>query len=285
MPQWSLRVKAGQVQQWFIREPFVHFVALGALIFLLYALTGAGQKSADTTIAITADDVTRMRAQFVQQWAHEPDAQAMKGLVENFVREEVLYREALAQGLDKDDIIVRRRLAQKMEFLANEDVRNPSEAEVQSYFASHAADYAAPVHVSLEQVYFSTAKRGVAALSDAQHALAALGKGEVSSGDDFMLPSVLTGQDHGLLTRDFGSAFADAVLKLPTGVWSGPVHSPYGVHVVKVTRRSAADGANLAQVHEKVVADMVNARVDQARNSAYARLRARYVVRVAGEPD
>jgi hypothetical protein len=135
--------RAAQAWQWLIHEPFVHIVVLGAFIFVLHAVTGAKDSPTDMHITVTQDDVVRLRAQFTKQWGREPDAAALKETADNFVREEVQYREALARGLDKDDVIVRRRLVQKMEFLASQDVSNPTDAELQAYFDAHVADYAA----------------------------------------------------------------------------------------------------------------------------------------------
>lgn len=264
--------------RWLATEPLLHFLALGALIFLAYNLGHPGQEAEANRIELRAEDTERLRALAVQQWGSEPDARQMQDLVQGFIREEVLVREALAAGLDKDDIIVRRRLAQKMEFLAHADVKNPTQAEQRAYLASHADQFRADRGMEFEQLYFNTAKRGKAALTDAQQARVALTQDRKPSSDVFMLGEHFQQQTAADLARDFGADFAKAVAQLPEGEWSQPLASALGLHLVRVIHSQSADVPPFEAVQSRVQAQMVNERVAQARDAAYARLLARYTV-------
>jgi parvulin-like peptidyl-prolyl isomerase len=202
----------------------------------------------------------------------------MQDLVQSQVREEVLYREALASGLDRDDIIVRRRLAQKMEFLAHADVSTPTDAELRQYHAAHAAQYRQAAQVDFEHVYFRTDRSGTPAAQAARQAREALAQGAPVVADNFMLGNTLKAQDRDTLVRDFGSAFADAVLQAPEKAWSEPLASAQGLHLVRVLRHVPAATLPLQAIRDRVTADMVNARVAAARDGAYQRLLARYTV-------
>ncbi|MGI9132800.1 MAG: peptidyl-prolyl cis-trans isomerase, partial [Rhodoferax sp.] len=261
---------APQRARW-LREPLLHFVLLGALIFAAHALWGQG--AARARIEVTRADQQRLRAQAVQQWGRVPEAAQMAELVEQWVREEVLYREALASGLDQDDMVVRRRLVQKMEFLVPVDLPAPDESALQDYFAAHRAQYAAVATLDLEQVYFAPG-----AGAKATRALQALRRGQRVAGDNFMLGRTLQGQTRALLARDFGAPWADAVWALPAHRWEGPLQSAHGLHLVRVLDHPGPAPTSLEQVRERVRTDLQNARLAQARDAAYATLRQRYQV-------
>jgi len=263
---------------WCAREPLVHFIALGATIFLAHYAINTRASGQNDRIEITTADLERLRATSQQQWGKEPDARQMQDLVQSQVREEVLYREALASGLERDDIIVRRRLAQKMEFLAHADVSTPTEAELRQYHAAHAAQYQQAARVDLEHFYFRADRPGTPAAQAARQARAALAQGAPVVADNFMLGSTLTAQDRDTLVRDFGPAFADAVLQAPEKTWSEPLASAQGLHLVRVLRHLPAATPPLEAIRDRVAADMVNARVAAARDAAYQRLLARYTV-------
>ena len=260
------------------QEPFVHFVALGALIFAAYGWLHPHSLDDQHRLEVTQGDVEALRATSVQQWGKAPDAQQMDDLVQSFVREEVLYREAVADGLDRGDVIVRRRLAQKMEFLAHENVRAPDEAEQRRYFAAHAAQYLQPASVDLEQLYFSADQHGAATAQLARQSLEALNQGRPTQGDNFMLARALTDQTRAMLVRDFGEAFADSVLSQPAGRWQGPISSAHGLHLVRVLQRRAQVPGRFEERRDRVAADMVNERVAAARDAAFKRLLAGYTV-------
>ncbi len=268
--------------RWLIAEPFVHFVVLGALIFAAYAFWGAAPGSAALRIEVTQADQERLRALATQQWGKPPDAAQMQALIDNHVREEVLYREALAAGLERDDVIVRRRLAQKMEFLLSAQRPQPSEAQLRDYFSSHSQQFANPAVINFDTVYFNPKPRGNAAQRDAQTALALARKGQAPAGDAFMLGTQFRASSQAQLERDFGADFVRSVWDLPLGQWSGPVPSVHGLHLVRVTARQPAQTPPFEQVRERVLAEWRNAATDPLSQAAYQRLRERYQVHVSG---
>lgn len=236
------------------------------------------EKGENYSIKITVADVERLRATSRQQWGKEPDARQMQDLLRSLVREEVLVREAMASGLDRDDAIVRRRLAQKMEFLAHDDVKTPTETEVRQYHAAHAAQYSQTASVDFEHLYFRIGRPGSPAAQAAHQARAMLAKGVTVVADNFMLGNTLTAQDRDTLTRDFGPAFANVVLKAPEKSWSEPLASAQGLHLVRVLRHVPAATQSLEAMRDRVIADMVNVRVEAARDASFQRMLARYTV-------
>lgn len=260
-------------------EPMLHFAVIGGMFFLIWWSTHPGARRDETRIAVTPADVQRLRALAARQWGHAPDPKDTRALVDAYVREEILYREALDSGLDRDDVVIRRRLVQKMDALAQGDFSEPTPAELEAYWKSHTADYALGTRVRLEQVFFSTDLRGKKALADAAAALAMLGQEpNKSAGDPFMLPRVSEHQTQQAIARDYGDAFARRVFELPQGVWQGPLVSTLGVHLVRVDARDEGSAASFAAVQDRVRQDWLQQRQTQAQQAAYAQLRQRYTV-------
>lgn len=259
-------------------EPFVQFLCLGALIFVVHQYVAAD--SAAYRIDVRQSDIDRLRAQAQKQWGKEPDAAQLHDMLQDYIREEVLYRQALATGMDKDDVIVRRRLAQKMEFLAQADVREPSAEAVMAFYQQHPERYGAPAEVTFKQVYLSQQQHGAALAADAAQALAQLRNGQAVLGDNLMLPAEFTAQDQAQVARDFGDAFAAALFASPVGQWSGPLRSPYGMHLVWVSQQAGQRLESFAVVRDKVRADLANQRLREARDAAYQQLLSRYQVHI-----
>lgn len=261
-----------------LREPLCLFLLLGGLIFVVDAWLNDPQ--AEGRIEVRHSDLERLRAVAVKQWGREPDAAQLRHLVEEYIREEVLYREALASGLEQDDVIVRRRLAQKMEFLAQADVRLPTADEVQAYYAANLQRYAAPAELGFRQLYFGADET---ALARAQSALAQLHEApqKVLQSDRLPLPERFVAQAQPMIARDFGADFAAQLFELPLGQWRGPLYSPHGVHLVRVEQRESTQPLAFDVVRERVATDLTALRQQQARDAAYQALRSRYQVEVA----
>jgi peptidyl-prolyl cis-trans isomerase C len=260
-------------------EPLVQFLVLGGLIFALNGYVAADRQA--YRIEVSQSDLARLRAQAFKQWGKEPDAVQLSGMLQDYIREEVLYRQALATGMDQDDVIVRRRLAQKMEFLAQADVREPSAEEILAFYQQHPERYGAPAEVAFKQVYLSQELRGAALAADAAQALAQLRGGQAVQGDNLLLPGEFAAQSQPLVARDFGDDFAAALFALPVGQWSGPLRSPYGLHLVWVSQQAGERLQSFAAVRDKVRADLANQRLTEARDGAYQQLLSRYQVSVA----
>lgn len=267
-----------------LKEPFLHFLALGAILFGVDAWLRARAAAADarTRIEVTAGQIEQFREGYRRQFQHPPDEQELRGLITAHLREEVLYREALAMGLERDDSIVRRRLAQKMEFLTADLVQAapPDEAALQRFFAAHAGQYARPGRVTFHQVFFSRQKRGAQAETEAQAALAALAQGasEETLGDGFLHGFEFTEQTGDDLTALFGGAFTSQLAAVATGTWSGPLTSAYGLHLVRVTGRTPAQAVELAAVRERVLRDHLEDQRLRANQRLVEQFLERYVI-------
>jgi hypothetical protein len=274
-----------------LRQPLLHFLLLGAAIFALNAWLGRGGDQS-RTITITAADVARMADVWERQWRRPPTDAELRGLVDQQIHEEIFYREALAQGLDKDDIIVRRRLAQKLEFLAEDLTADPvpTQADLDTFFAANPERYREPPRVSFSHLYFSRDRHGDETETIANQALArlraepALDPAAVHAlGDPFMLQNEFADRTPSELDRLFGADFGEQVAALPTGAWQGPVSSGYGLHLILVTRHSDSHLPALDDVRDTVQRDFIDAKRREANATFYRQLRSRYRIDVA--PD
>lgn len=271
-----------------LREPFLHFILGGALIFAAYAwLHPAAAPTADPNqIVLTQNDLRQLAVQWIAQGRSPPSKDEMQDLVDQKISEEVLSREAVAMGLDKDDAIIRRRLAQKMAFLA-EDIaalQNPNENELRSWYAENASRFAVPPRASFRHLYFSS-DRGAKARESAVDALAKVaGKPSnspdlaVAAPDAFMFQDYYADRDPTQVTREFGPEFAKALFELKPGAWQGPIQSGYGWHLVFVE----ASEPSRVPPFEEVAPDVKSAWLDQKQRDlkrvALDAMRARYSV-------
>jgi len=272
----------------FLREPLVHFLLLGAGLFALYALVADEPDKRRDRIVVDAGQVTRLAQQFQRTWMRPPTQAEIDGLIEDHVNEEVLYREARALGLDKDDLIIRRRLRQKMEFL-NEDIaaqRQPTDAELQTFLDARPEKFRVPSRLSFRQIYLNPEKRGAAAPREAAALLARLNERnaealrEASLGDATMLPAELTNATASEIARAFGGAFAADLEKIAGDRWAGPIASSYGLHLVRVTSRAPGRAPSLAEIRPIVEREWSAARRTEARQAFLAALRKRYEISI-----
>ena len=268
-----------------LREPLLHFLVLGAGLFLLFGLIGGPAEQRPNRIVVSAAKVENLAGLFERTWRRPPTQAELDGLIADHVKEEILYREALALGLETDDIVIRRRLRQKMEFVG-EDVAppaEPTEAELQAFLDEHAERFRKPARLSFAQVYLSPDRRGEDAWGDAERLLVTLDAGTsdpAASGDPFLLEQDYRDLAAHDVERLFGEAFAARVAELPVGRWSGPVESGYGLHLVLVRERTPARLPDLAEVRDAVANEWRAARREEANRAFYDGLRANYEVTV-----
>ena len=269
-----------------LKEPLLHFLLLGAVLFAVNAWR-AKERPADTAaprIEVTAAVIERLRAASERQFGKAPNAEELRGLVMAHIREEVFYREAQALGLDRDDTIVRRRLAQMMEFLTGDiaGASEPADAVVREFFEKNAARYAKAGRVSFRHVYFKKEKRGAGTEAAAVEALAALAKGasDETMGDPFLHGFEFSEREQDDVIASFGREFAEKLAALPTGEWSGPVESSYGLHLVRVEARMEPRAVKFDEVRETVLRDFHDERRSIANNEVFEKLRERYQVTV-----
>ena len=272
----------------FWREPLTRFFAAGAGLFLLYALVGDRAPTDDRRIVIDRYELEALAALWQAQWRRPPTRDELTRLVVDRVREEVLYREALALNLDENDVLVRRRLAEKLEMALNDvaATAEPSADELQKYFESHADRYVEPPGLTLTHRFFSRDRRGESADADARVALAPLAAGGTVDDDSFHAAKTLTLEDAGRLEQIFGTAFRDAVVEHAgrpgsRHAWFGPVPSAYGAHLVRVDAYREGRRRTLEEVRETVLDDWRRDHVAGRESERYAEMRAGYEVDVA----
>jgi hypothetical protein len=262
-----------------LREPLVHFLVLGAALFLVFELTSETDQPGERRIVVTAEQVDQLAAQFSRTWLRPPSPDELDGLVEGYLRSEIYYREALAMGLGQDDPYVRNRLALKLEVLLDDlsAEAEPADTELADFLESHAERFAKPARLSFRQVYLNPEHHPDAA-AEAQRLLAELNMGSdpAGLGDPSLLGSAFDDLDVDQVGRQFGEKFADALLDLEPGHWSGPVRSPYGIHLILVTQREPARQPALAEIRDRVLVEWRDQRRREAKEQAYQRLRERY---------
>ena len=275
----------GSVWRRVLREPLVHFLVLGAVLFAVSRWVKPTDRTpANRQIVITLDDLRQLQIGFAAQWQRAPTEPEMLGLIETRIKQEILYREALAMGLDKDDEIVKRRMAQKMEFLA-EDVsaaHEPTTEELKAYFAKNEKMFTQPARITFRLLYFSPDRRGKNAWSDANAALAKLkGKsggweGAAALGDPFMFQDYMADRTPDQIAKDFGPPFAKALFVQRPGAWTGPLESGYGWHLVYVDTLIPERSAAFEEVEPDVKTAWLATRKAEAWEKAYKEMRAKY---------
>lgn len=269
-----------------LREPMLHFLLIGAALVLVFEWTGADGGAGSSRIAVTAGQVEQLVAGFTRTWQRPPDEAELKELIDEYVREEIAYREAIALGLDRDDTVIRRRLRQKVEFLAEDAAvaEPPTEQELQAWLDRHAGEFRIEPQVSFRQVYLDPARSPdhagrVAAL------LRNLGEAgpeaDISGlGDALMLEPEYPLMSQEEVERLMGPDFAARVVALEPGTWTGPVASGYGDHLVLVRERVAGQMPTLEQVRPFVEREVLADRRRRELERVYEELLQRYSVTV-----
>jgi len=270
-----------------LREPLLHFLVLGALLFGLYFWVGSPSITSTSAqqIDISAPVIDSLKATWQLQWGREPTEQQLQTLVDNYVRDEILYQEALALGLDENDTIVRRRLVQKMQFLV-EDVnalREPSDEVLAAYLAARAERYAIPGRFSFNQVYFSRELHGDRTDADAQELLTQLqtdSNRTTPRGDRTMLRKTYTLASAKTLNNTFGGTLAQEIAGVTEKGWQGPFHSAYGSHLVNITEIEPGHPATLTEERKNVRLDYLREQRQELDEQFYQKLRDRYTISI-----
>jgi parvulin-like peptidyl-prolyl isomerase len=271
------------------REPLVHFLLLGAALFLLDAwLRPAAAPAAASEIVVSEARIRNLAQNFRRTWQRPPTRQELDGLVEAHVREEVLYREALALGLDRDDAIIRRRLQQKMEFIAEEAaaLAQPTDRELEQYLTAHADSFRVEPRITFSQVFLDPRRRAATLDADTKRLLGQLNAAKGATdptreGDRLMLLEPRYEKASASeVARLFGADFAEALVRQPVGKWTGPVASGYGVHLVNVESLTPGGTPALDEVRPLVAREWSNARRQETARAFYERLRAKYTISV-----
>lgn len=261
------------MRRWF-NEPLLHFLILGGLVFGAYSWLHRGSSDEQRVLRVTAAEVTWLSETWARQWQRTPNEQELRGLVADYVKEELLAREAKEMGLDENDTVVRRRLAQKMEFLVQDTARlaEPTEDELRRLYDSEQARYRTPARISFTQIYFKT------------EAAARMGLGQVGIysheelGDHTLLERDYPGSDEQTVATLFGKQFARQVFSLESGKWEGPVASSYGFHLVQVRDRHDPMLRPFDEVRTQVLEDWHRSQQTKANEQFFARLLKKYEV-------
>jgi hypothetical protein len=279
-----------------LKEPLLHFFILGLVVFGLHATLDSeadtGSRSDPLLVEISSADIEWLRSTWNKKMGREPTAREAAGLTDSFIREEILYREAVSMGLDQHDSVVRRRMAQKMDFLFKDlaEMAQPSDEEIIEWFGRNSERYRVPAHTSFTHVYFNRDRRGEKVEVDAREVLEKARAEEFdparipAMGDRFMLQSYYPMQSTESIAREFGKTFADAVAPMEAGRWHGPVYSGYGLHLVYVHDRADSRLPGIEEVRTEVVRDLMSERKEQINAAAYGEIKSKYRILVENMP-
>jgi parvulin-like peptidyl-prolyl cis-trans isomerase-like protein len=271
-----------------LREPLVHFLLLGAGLFVVYGLTAPTDDS-DRLIEVSESDIQLLSDRYTKQLGAAPSEDELQHLVKNHIRNEILYLEARRMQLDEKDTIVKRRLVQKLEFLIQDMIvpENPTDETLQAYFDKHIEDYRVPAVASLTQMYFSPDKRPQPQ-QDASSVLKKILGGEQGyeqareESDRSPVGSVLMQQDMSRLNRQLGTRFVDQLQALDTDSrdWQGPIESGYGIHLVQINEWQASRLPDFEDVKNAVARDWLRQAREEANESYYKTLKDQYTIQV-----
>lgn len=253
-----------------LREPLVHFLIAGAAVYAL--LSGRPPDLGERRIVVNERVVSALVSRFEESFRRLPTKDETDGLIRDWVQDQVYYREALSLGLDEGDEVVVRRMRRKMEAMAVADAesRTPSDAELQAMLDRDPARYVEDPQTSFDQVYLGADTPENRAL--AQNALARLRRGEAVSPTPAPIPATFNAARSEAISTQFGDDFAIALRNLAPGQWNGPLASGLGLHLVRVTARTAATPPSLEKVRQRVENDWRAAANLRAREEAYARI-------------
>jgi parvulin-like peptidyl-prolyl isomerase len=251
----------------FLREPLLHFALLGALLFAAYAFLNREPAPGPQRIVVSLGRIEHLFTTFARTWQRPPSGAEMKALVDQYVREEVLSREALKLGLEQNDTVIRRRLQQKMEFIAEDlvAIADPREADLAAYLAKYPDAFRQDQQLTFRHVYLNPEKRGDQLDADVAKLLADLqtagAQADISTlGDPTLLERAFRNESQRRVEADFGAEFSTTLASLPLGEWTGPVRSGFGTHLVLVEQRTEGRIATLDEVRPQVRREWENAR-------------------------
>lgn len=263
-----------------LREPLLHFLLLGAAVFALFEWTAppAAPGADDKRIEVSEAQMRQLADRFRTTWRRPPTTAELENILNAYLREEILVREARALSMDSGDAVIRQRLAQKMTFLMESaaGAQDPDEATLQAFFEANIDRYRAPSRISFEQVFLGEAPTA----EEVQTALTALSGGADpgSLGRATLLPPALSGATEREVNSTFGSRFLAALDRAEPGAWTAPVTSGYGVHAVRVVSRDPGARPDLQELRDRVVTDWRTEQAVTLSNELYDRMRSKYQI-------
>jgi hypothetical protein len=273
-----------------LREPLFQFLVLGAALFGLFHLADKERAEAPARIVVSSARIANLADGFARTWRRPPGKEELQGLVDDYIRDEVFYREGRAAGLDRDDVIIRRRVRQKMEFLA-EDISapEPSEEQLAAYLRANPERFRTEDRLTFQQVFLSAARRGRAIDDDSKQVANALDRAEAAVdktalGDPFLLGEEFQAVSYSEVASLFGESFAKQISVMEQGRWQGPISSSFGQHFVHIGQRISGTLPPLDAVREAVRREWSKARRVEAEQKLYGSLRERYEIVVETQP-
>jgi len=269
-------------------EPLFHFLLAALVIFAAYGVLGPTSSRRSDRIVVTEPKIEQFAAVFAKTWQRPPTASELKGLIDDYVKEEIYVREATTLGIDKDDTVIRRRLRLKMEFIndAAIDALVPSDVELNAYLKSNQADFELEPMLAFQQVFLNPERHGDKIDQDAATILELLltspGTDPASLGDASLLPPELPLTGQASIAQAFGPEFSAALDKAAPGLWTGPVRSGFGVHLIRVSERKPGRLPELTEVRDAVAREWANARRKELEALRFEELLKRYEVAIEG---
>ncbi len=268
-----------------LREPLIHFLCIGAALFLLFELFDDPAGPQSSRIVITDGQIEFLKASYARSRQRPPTEQELQGLIDSYVREEIFYREALALGLDKDDTIIRKRLNQKLELMSDDiaGITIPSGEQLQEFLETHAESFRTEPQVAFRHVFIDVAQRGYQADDEASKLLAVLSDEKSNSdpvtlGDRLMLPKTYILTPVGEIAKMFGKPFSLELINSKPGQWTGPVQSGYGLHLILVTEHVEGKLPQLDEIRETVEWEWSAAHRKELKENIYKEIREKYTI-------
>jgi hypothetical protein len=277
-----LTEKNTSILQRFLREPLLHFIAIGGLFFLIYTAVNDISESSTDTIFITPERIGQIATGFNGVWNRMPTAEELDNLIKEEVRSEVYYRDALALGLDNNDVVVRRRLRQKMEFLTDTGIylQEPSTGELETYFAANKQAYRSEPRLAFEQIFLGESPPEDTVSQTLKTLLSEPAIDLSTLGQRTLLPAQLKLSPPDAIDSVFGEGFYRQIAELAPGEWVGPVTSVYGIHLIRTLDGQPARMPPLEEVRDSVLKDWKSAKAKENREQDYAKRRSRYIVEI-----
>ena len=268
-----------------LREPLIHFLLIGAALFLLFEVFDDPVGPQSSRVVITNGQIAFLKASFTRIRQHSPTEQELQGLIDGYVREEIFYREALALGLEKDDPVIRRRLRQKLELMSDDlaAITIPTDDQLQQFVETHPEIFRTEPRIAFRHVFLDIAQRGNAALDEAARLLAVLSDAGSDSnsetlGDRLMLPKTFQLTHASEIAKLFGESFSRELINSKPGQWIGPAQSGYGLHLVLVTEHVASRLPRLDEIRKTAEWEWTAANKKALKENIYNELREKYTV-------
>lgn len=267
-----------------IKEPLIHFLLIGLSIFILYGIVGESE-SDENTIVFNSYDLNNILSKWELQWKRPPTEEELKNSIEQNIKQELFYQEALKMNLDHNDEIIKRRLSQKMEFLSNDlvNMQPPTEEELKAFYNSNKSNYLSNFSFTVHQITFSYDNHN-SPLYQSKSALNTVNITELESlknkGDNMPYPSYFENSDENQIRRSLGKEFVDGLKKSELNTWIGPIKSGFGYHLVYITDKKEPEPIPFQQIKDRIQNDFNYQRQQEMDASLFNEIKKQYTFAV-----